>query len=238
MLFETLEDYDKAIAESDERVKDLDERYKKSRARREKAEQNRVTAITNRLKNAGYPVTIEISNYGSAYTYLHLDNNVYHIDSYLKSKSEDENYRYLKRFVQLLTNCHQFVTNPENKINWSISEFFALSHINDRIFISEDTGYESYNADGLDHTLYINYNLDTNTYSITLAIETETRSKRLFKNHYPITKNINLAVSSFYNNNDLLTLRYETTQPTTIKTLNDDLFNLLEQANPVKGGAY
>lgn len=58
MLFETLEDYNKAIAESDERVKSLDDRYQKSRARREKAEQNRVTTITNRLKDAGYPVTI------------------------------------------------------------------------------------------------------------------------------------------------------------------------------------
>lgn len=238
MLFETLEDYNKAIAESDERVKSLDDRYQKSRARREKTEQNRVTAITNRLKDAGYPVTIEISDYGSTYTYLHLDNTVYHIDSYLKSKTEDENVNYLEHFIQLLTACHQFVKNPENKIKWSIAEFFALNHINDHIFISEDTGYKSYNADGLDHTLYINYDLDTNTYSITLAIETETKNKRLFKNHYPITKDINLAISSFYNNDDLLTLRYETTQPTTVKTLNDDLFNLLEQTNPVKGGAY
>lgn len=237
MLFKTIEDYDKAIAESDERIKDLDSRYKKSRARREKAEQNRVTAITSRLKDAGYPVTIEISNYGSTYTYLHLDNTVYHIDSYLKSKTEDENVNYLEHFIQLLTACHQFVKNPENKIKWSIAEFFALNHIKDHIFISEDTGYESYNADSLNHTLYINYDLDTNTYSITLDIETETRSKRLFKNQYPITKDINLAVSSFYDN-DLLTLRYETTQPTTVKTLNDDLFNLLEQTNPLKAGAY
>lgn len=118
-----------------------------------------------------------------------------------------------------------------------MAEFYALNHINDHIFISEDTGYESYNADGLNHTLYINYDLDTNSYSITLNIETETRSKRLFKNHHPITKDINLAVSSFYND-DLLTLRYKTTQPTTLKTLNDDLFNLLKQANPVKGGVY
>lgn len=237
MLFETLDDYDKAIAESDARVKDLDERYKKSRARREKAEQNRVTAITNRLKDAGYPVTIEISDYGSTYTYLHLDNTVYHIDSYLKSKSEDENVRYLKQLIDLLTACHQFVKNPENKIKWSIAEFYALNHINDHIFISEDTGYKSYNADGLDHTLYINYDLNTNTYSITLAIETETRSKRLFKNHYPITKDINLAVSSFYDN-DHLVLRHKSTQSTTLKRLNDDLFNLLKQANPSKGGAY
>lgn len=237
MLFETLEDYDKAIAESNSRVKNLDDRYKKSRARRQKAEQNRVTAITNRLKDDGYPVTINISDYGSVYTYLHLEDKTYHIDSYIKTKSEDENYQYLKRFVQLLTNCHQFVTNPENKIKWSIAEFFALNHIKDHIFISEDTGYNSYNDDGLDHTLYINYNLDTNTYSITLDIETETRSKRLFKNQYPITKDINLAVSSFYDN-DLLTLRHENTQPTTVKTLNNDLFNLLEQANPLKGGAY
>lgn len=236
MFFKTLEDYDKAIAKSDERIKDLDSRYKKSRARREKAEQNRVTAITNRLKDAGYPVTIKISDYGSN-TYLHLDNDVYHIDSYLKSKSEDENYLYLERFVKLLTSCHQFVTNPEHKIKWSMSDFFALNHIKDHIFISENTGYESYNADGLDHTLHINYDLDTDTYSITLDIETETRSKRLFKNHYPITKDINLAVSSFYDN-ELLTLRYETTQPTTVKTLNDDLFNLLEQTNPLKAGAY
>lgn len=237
MLFETLEDYDKAIAESDERIKNLDDRYKKSRARREKAEQNRVTAITNRLKDAGYPVTIEISDYSSTYTYLHLGNTVYHIDSYLKSKTEDENVNYLKHFIQLLTACHQFVKNPENKIKWSIAEFFALNHIKDHIFISEDTGYNSYNDDGLDHTLYINYDLDTNTYSITLAIETETRSKHLFKNHYPITNDINLAVSSFYDN-DLLALRHENTQPTTVKTLNNDLFNLLEQANPLKGGAY
>ena len=237
MLFKTLEDYDKAIAESNSRIKDLDERHKKSRARRQKAEQNRVTAVTNRLKDAGYPVTIEISDYGSTYTYLHLDNTVYHIDSYLKSKTEDENVDYLKHFIQLLTACHQFVKNPENKIKWSIAEFFALNHIKDYIFISENTGYESYDADGLDHALYINYDLDINTYSITLAIETKTRSKRLFKNQYPITKDINLAVSSF-DDNDLLALRYETTQPTTLKTLNDDLFNLLEQANPLKEGAY
>ena len=237
MFFKTLEDYDKAIAESDERIKDLDNRYQKSRARREKAEQNRVTAITNRLKNTGYPVTLEISNYSSTYTYLHLDNTVYHIDSYLKSKTEDENVNYLEHFIQLLTACHQFVKNPENKIKWSIAEFFALNHIKDRIFISEDTSYEAYNDDGLDHTLYINYDLDTNTYSITLDIETETRSKRLFKNHYPITKDINLAVSSLYDN-DLLTRRHENAKPTTVKTLNDDLFNLLEQVNPLKGGAY
>lgn len=237
MLFETLKDYDKAIAESDERIKDLDSRYKKSRARRKKAEQNHVTAITNRLKDAGYPVTIKISDYGSTYTYLHLDNTVYHIDSYLKSKTEDENVNYLEHFIQLLTSCHQFVTNPEHKIKWSMSDFFALNHINDHIFISEDTGYKSYNVQSFDHTLYINYDLDTNAYSITLNIETETRSRRLFKNHYPITKDINLAVSSFYDN-DLLALRHETTKPTTLKTLNDDLFNLLEQANPLKGGAY
>ena len=115
MLFKTIEDYDKAIAESNTHIEDLDERYQKSQARREKAEQNRVTAITNRLKDAGYPVTIEISDYGS-YTYLHLDNTVYHIDSYLKSKTEDENVNYLERFIQLLTTCHQFVKNPENKI--------------------------------------------------------------------------------------------------------------------------
>lgn len=237
MLFETLEDYDKAIAESDNRIENLDERYQKSRARKEKAKQNRVTTITNRLKDAGYPVTIEISDYGSAYTYLHLDNTVYHIDSYLKSKTEDENVNYLDHFIQLLTACHQFVKNPKNKIKWSIAKFFALNHIKDHIFISEDTGYESYNTDDLDHTLYINYNLDADTYNISLTIKTETRSKRLFKNHYPITKDINLAVSSFYDN-DLLTLRHESTQPTTVKTLNDDLFNLLEQTNPLKAGAY
>lgn len=237
MLFETLEDYDKAIAKSDERIKDLDSRYKKSRARREKAEQNRVTTITNRLKDDGYPVTIEISDYGSTYTYLHLDNNVYHIDSYIKSKTEDENYRYLEHFIQLLTACHQFVTNPEHKINWSMTDFFTLNHINDYIFISEDTDDENYNAQGFDHTLHVNYNLDADTYNIALTIKTETRSGRLFENHYPITKDINLAVSSFYDN-DLLTLRHESTQPTTIKTLNDNLFNLLEQTNPLKGGAY
>lgn len=236
MLFKTLEDYDKAIAESDARVKDLDDRYRKSRARREKAEQNRVTAITNRLKAAGYPVTIEISDYGS-YTYLHLDNDVYHIDSYLKSKSEDENYRYLERLINLLTDCHQFVTNPEHKINWSMSDFFALNHINDHIFISEDTDNENYNAQGFDHTLHVNYDLDADTYNIALTIKTETRSQRLFKNHYPIIKDINLAVSSFYDN-DLLVLRHKSTKPTTLKTLNDDLFNLLKQANPLKGGAY
>ena len=62
MLFETLEDYDKAIAESDEWLKNLDERYKKSRARKHKAEQNRVIAITNRLKDDGYPVIIYKEN--------------------------------------------------------------------------------------------------------------------------------------------------------------------------------
>lgn len=236
MLFKTLEDYDKAIAESDARVKDLDNRYQKSRARREKAEQNRVTAITNRLKDAGYPVTVEIFDYGS-YTYLHLDKKVYRIDSYLKSKSEDENYRYLERLINLITNCHQFVTNPEHKINWSMTDFFALDHITDYIFISEDTGYENYNTDGFDHTLHINYDLDANTYGITLNIKTETRSQRLFKNQYPIIKDINLAVSSFYDN-DLLVLRHKSTQSTTLTTLNDDLFNLLEQANPLKGGAH
>lgn len=237
MLFETLEDYDKAIAESDERLKNLDERYKKSRARKEKAEQNRVTAITNRLKDDGYPVTVNISDYGSTYTYLHLNNNVYHIDSYIKTKSEDENYQHLKRFIQLLITCHQFITNPEQKINWSITEFFSLSHITDHIFISENTEYKNYNTEGFDHTLYINYDLNTNTYSITSTIETETRSKHLFKNHYPITKDINLSVSSFYDN-DLLTLRHETTKPTSLKTLNDDLFNLLKQTNPLKEGAF
>lgn len=236
MLFETLEDYDKTIAESDTRIKDLNDRYQKSRARREKAEQNRVTAITNRLKNAGYPVTIEISDYGS-YTYLHLDKNVYHIDSYLKSKSENDNYRYLERLINLITNCHQFVTNPEHKINWSMTDFFTLNHINDYIFISEDTDNENYNAQGFDHTLHVNYNLDADTYNIALTIKTETRSQRLFKNHYPITKDINLTVSSFYDN-DLLVLRHKSTKQTTVKTLNNDLFNLLEQANPLKGDAY
>ena len=236
MLFKTLEDYDKAIAESNTRIEELDDRYQKSQARRKKAEQNRVTTITNRLKDAGYPVTIEISDYNS-YTYLHLDKNVYRIDSYLKSKSEDDNYRYLERLINLITNCHQFLTNSEHKINWSITESFSLNNIKGYIFISEDTGYESYNAQGFDHTLYINYDLDANTYDITLNIETETRSRHLFKNQYPITKDINLAVSSF-DDNDLLALRYETTQPTTLKTLNDDLFNLLEQANPLKEGAY
>lgn len=123
MLFETLEDYDKAIAESDARVQDLDERYEKSRKRSEKAEQNRVTAITNRLKDDGYPVSVYISTWGYAYTHLELDDQTYNIASYIKSKSEDENYRRLEIFVQMLTACHQFIAEAKRGIQ------YALRHI-------------------------------------------------------------------------------------------------------------
>lgn len=234
MLFETLEDYDKAIAESDARVQDLDERYEKSQHRSEKAEHNRVTAITNRLKDDGYPVGVCISTWGYAYTYLHLDDITYQISSYIPSKSEDENYRRLKIFVQMLTTCHQFIAEAKHNIAWRVSDTFNLDRNPGSIYISEDTGDEKYNAQGLDRTIILGYNLETETYSLTLQTETETetRSKRYFKNHYPITKDISLAVSSF-DNNDTLVLRHETTQPTSLKTLHTDFYRLFEQPNPL-----
>ena len=231
MLFETLEDYDKAIAESDERLEDLEKRYKRSRDRQEKAEQNRVTAITNRLKEEGYPVTICISTYGYTYTYLHLGDKIYHISSYLKSKSEDENYCYLKQFIQMLTSCHNFITNPDHKITWTIGEMFSLNTDRDSIYISENTGGEKYNERGLEHTIVLKYDIGADKYSLTLQTETETRSKRYFDNHYPITKDISLVVSSFYHN-DTLILRHETTQPTSLKTLDADFYHLLKHPNP------
>lgn len=232
MLFETLEDYDKAIAESDARIKDLDERHKKSQKRSEKAEQNRVTAITNRLKDDGYVVTVDISVYGYAYTLLELDDKTYQIASYIPSKSEDENYRRLKTFVQILTVCHQFIAEAKHGITWRVGDTFNLDRNPGSIYISEDTGDEKCNAQGLDRAISLNYNLETETYALTLQTETETRSRRYFKNHYPITKDISLAVSSF-DNNDTLILRHETTQPTSLETLSTDFYRLFERPNPL-----
>lgn len=231
MLFETLEDYDKAIAESDARIKNLQERYEKTQKRSEKAEQNRVTAITNRLKNDGHPVSVYISMWGYAYTHLELDDETYNISSYIKSKSEDDNYRCLKQFVQLLTSCHQFVTSPKQDITWGFKDTFNLDRIPDSIYILEDKNGERYNAQGLDRTIILKYNLDTDTHSLTLQTETETRSKRYFKNHYPVTEDISLAVSSFYGN-DTLVLRHETTQPTNLETLDVDFYRLFDRPNP------
>lgn len=231
MLFETLEDYDKAIAESDARIEDLQERYNRTRKRSEKAEQNRVTAITNRLKDDGYPVSVYISTWGYTYTYLELDDKTYDIASYIKSKSEDDNYRYLKRFVQMLTSCHRFVTNPKQDITWRFKDTFTLDRIPDSIYILEDKGSKPYNAQGLDRTVILKYNLDADTYSLTLQTETETRSKHYFKNHYPITKDVSLAVSSFHRNDNLI-LRHETTQPTSLETLDADFYRLFDQPNP------
>lgn len=232
MLFETLEDYDKAIAESDAHIENLQERYEKTQKRSEKAEQNRVTAITNRLKDDSYPVSVCISTWGHTYTCLELDDKTYDIASYLKSKSEDDNYRCLKQFVQLLTSCHQFVKNTEQDTTWGFKDTFTLDHISDSIYISEDKNGEPHNARGLDRTIILKYNLDTDAYSLTLQTETETRSRHYFKNHYPITKDINLAVSSFYDNNTLI-LRHETTQPTSLETLHTDFYRLFERPNPL-----
>lgn len=232
MLFETLEDYDKAIAESDARIGNLQERYEKSRKRSEKAEQNRVTAITNRLKDDGYAVTTHISMYDYAYTHLHLDGDTYQIASYVPSKSEDENYRRLKIFVQMLTICHQFIAEAKHNIAWRVSDSFNLDRNPGSIYISEDTGDEKYNAQGLDRAITLGYNLETETYSLTLQTETETRSKCYFKNHYPITKDISIAVSSFYDN-DTLILRHETTQSASLETLDADFYRLFERPNPL-----
>lgn len=231
MLFKTLEDYDKAIAESDARIGNLQERYEKTQKRSEKAEQNRVTTITNHLKDDGYPVSVYISTWGYAYTRLELGDKTYDIASHIKSKSEEDNYRCLKQFVQLLTSCHQFVKNTEQDITWGFKDTFILDRIPDSIYISEDKNGEPYNSRGLDRTIILKYNLDTDAHSLTLQTETETRSRHYFKNHYPITKDINLAVSSFYNNNTLI-LRHETTQSTSLETLDTNFYRLFEQPNP------
>ena len=232
MPFKTLEDYDKAIAKSDARLKDLEDRYNKSQKCKTKAEQNRVIAITNRLKNDNYPVTIETSDYSLACTYLHLGNKIYHISSYNNTTSEDDNYEILKRFIQLLTACHNFITTSKHNKRWSIPQFFSLNATNSHILISEDTGCNDYDTNGRKHAITINYNLNTNVYSITLITKTETKSQSLFDNHYPLTKEINLSISSLYNN-DTLILSHETTHPTRLKTLTTDLRAICKEATPL-----
>lgn len=206
MLFETLEDYDKAIAESDNKLNNLEKKYKTNNQKKTEAKEKRIKAIISYLKKKGYPVEINLTTYGYLIQ-LTLNQKAYKINGYIKDATRNENNEAVERLIQLLTICEQF---KEQHPTWTTSSRIDLNNTDIGIYKNTDDNKQEV-------TIYINFNVQTDEYSLDRYIK-QTNTEISYK----LNDDISLSVTAQYEDSPL-EINHKLTLPTSLETLSQDL---------------